>query len=145
GGDEDTQKEAAKVKEAISEARKRADKAREIATAAWELVRSSAENLHWRAPGFPQSERHPVACVSWNDAKAYLEWLSQMSQKTYRLLSEAEREYVTRAGTSDPFWWGSKIDTSQGNYDGTRPYNDGPEGDMRGGTVPVDHFSVNPW
>jgi hypothetical protein len=29
--------------------------------------------------------------------------------KTYRLLSEAEREYVTRAGRTTPFWWGSFI------------------------------------
>jgi formylglycine-generating enzyme required for sulfatase activity len=46
----------------------------------------------------------PVIYVSWDDAKAYAEWLSQKTGKTYRLLSEAEREYVTRAGTTTPFW-----------------------------------------
>ena len=52
--------------------------------------------------------------VSWNDAKAYVAWLSRKTGKTYRLLSEAEREYVTRAGTTTPFWWGSSISTEPG-------------------------------
>jgi formylglycine-generating enzyme required for sulfatase activity len=54
----------------------------------------------WRSPGFSQNDRHPVVCVNWNDAKAYVAWLSTHTSKTYRLLSEAEREYVGRAGTS---------------------------------------------
>ena len=62
--------------------------------------------------------KRPVINVSWNDAKAYVAWLSRKTGKTYRLLSEAEREYVTRAGTTTPFWWGSSISTSQANYDG---------------------------
>jgi formylglycine-generating enzyme required for sulfatase activity len=41
-----------------------------------------------------------VINVSWNDATAYAAWLSRKTGKTYRLLSEAEREYVTRAGAS---------------------------------------------
>jgi formylglycine-generating enzyme required for sulfatase activity len=48
--------------------------------------------------------KHPVINVSWEDAKAYVSWLSRKTGKTYRLLSEAEREYVTRAGTTTPFW-----------------------------------------
>jgi formylglycine-generating enzyme required for sulfatase activity len=50
--------------------------------------------------------RQPVINVSWADAKAYVAWLSRKTGKPYRLLSEAEREYVTRAGTTTPFWWG---------------------------------------
>jgi formylglycine-generating enzyme required for sulfatase activity len=57
--------------------------------------------------------RRPVINVSWDDAKAYIEWLSQETGKTYRLLSEAEREYVTRAGTKSPFWWGGSFRRSQ--------------------------------
>jgi formylglycine-generating enzyme required for sulfatase activity len=60
--------------------------------------------------------RRPVINVSWDDAKAYLAWVSGKTKKSYRLLSEAEREYVTRAGTTTPFWWGSSISTSQANY-----------------------------
>ena len=62
----------------------------------------------WRTPGFAQDDRNPVVCVNWNDAKAYAAWLSNKTGKTYRLLSEAEREYVTRAGTITPFWWGTQ-------------------------------------
>jgi len=51
---------------------------------------------------------HPVIEVSWDDAVAYTKWLSKQTGKRYRLLSEAEWEYVARAGTTTPFWWGSK-------------------------------------
>ena len=69
------------------------------------------------APGFTQSGKHPVVCVSWYDAKAFVVWLSKKTNKTYRLLTEAEREYVARAGTTTPFWWGSGITPSQALYD----------------------------
>ena len=89
--------------------------------------------------------RRPVINVSWGDAKAYVAWLSKKSGKTYRLLSEAEREYVTRAGTTTPFWWGSSISTSQANYDGTKTYGSGVTGEFRHETLPVDKFQPNPW
>jgi formylglycine-generating enzyme required for sulfatase activity len=66
----------------------------------------------WRSVGFTQDDRHPVVCISWNDAKAFAAWLSSKTGKSYRLPSEAEREYVTRAGTTTPFWWGSSITPS---------------------------------
>jgi formylglycine-generating enzyme required for sulfatase activity len=44
-------------------------------------------------------DRRPVINVNWDDAKLYIDWLNAKTGKTYRLLSEAEREYVTRAGT----------------------------------------------
>ena len=60
----------------------------------------------WRDPGYRQTERDPVVCVSWDDAKAYVEWLSRKTGKTYRLLSEAEWEYSARAGTTTARVWG---------------------------------------
>jgi formylglycine-generating enzyme required for sulfatase activity len=54
-------------------------------------------------PGFVQGGNHPVVCISWTDAKAYVQWLSQTTGKPYRLLSEAEFEYVARAGNSSRF------------------------------------------
>jgi formylglycine-generating enzyme required for sulfatase activity len=89
--------------------------------------------------------RQPVINVSWDDAKAYVAWLSKKTGKTYRLLSEAEREYVTRAGTATPFWWGGSISTSQANYNGNIAYAGGANGEYRQKTVPVNSFAPNPW
>jgi formylglycine-generating enzyme required for sulfatase activity len=91
--------------------------------------------------------RRPVINVRWEDAKAYVAWLSRKTGKPYRLLSEAEREYVTRAGTTTPFWWGASISSRQANYDAKFPYPAGGEdkGEYRRQTVPVDSFDPNPW
>jgi formylglycine-generating enzyme required for sulfatase activity len=90
--------------------------------------------------------QRPVISVSWNEAHAYLTWLSRKTGKTYRLLSEAEREYVTRAGTTTPFWWGFSISTNQANYNGNYTYgDDGARGEFRNKTLPVDTFAPNPW
>jgi formylglycine-generating enzyme required for sulfatase activity len=100
----------------------------------------------WRAPGFFQDDSHPVVCVSSDDAKAYAAWLGQITGKFYRLLSEAEREYATRAGTLTPFWWGSSITPAQANYNGGFVYEGGgSKGVWRKSTMPVDSFQANPW
>jgi formylglycine-generating enzyme required for sulfatase activity len=89
--------------------------------------------------------RRPVINVSWHDAQFYVAWLSRRTGKTYRLLSEAEREYAARAGTVTPFWWGTSISTEQANYDGNLVYNRGQKGEFRQRTLPVDSFQANPW
>lgn len=66
----------------------------------------------WRNPGFSQTERDPVVCVSWDDAKAYVRWLSEKTKKKYRLLTEAEWEYAARAGTTTSRFWGDNADQS---------------------------------
>ena len=60
----------------------------------------------------------PVDNVSWNDAQEYVRWLSRETGQPYRLLSEAEWEYVARAGTTTKYWWGNEADHDFENYEG---------------------------
>lgn len=70
----------------------------------------------WQNPGYEQSDNDPVVCVSWDDALAYVEWLSKKAVKQYRLLNEAEWEYVARAGTTGSRHWADAADTAVCRY-----------------------------
>jgi formylglycine-generating enzyme required for sulfatase activity/uncharacterized membrane protein len=100
----------------------------------------------WRRPGFAQDDDHPVVCVTWNDANAYVKWLSNTSHQKYRLPTEAEREYATRAGSTDAYWWGSAATLEQANFRddgvGANNLNKRPS---RMATVPVKQFVANPF
>jgi formylglycine-generating enzyme required for sulfatase activity len=87
--------------------------------------------------------RRPVFSVGWDEAHAYLAWLGRKSGRSYRLLTEAEREYVTRAGTTTPFWFGNTITSQQAAYQASTPYNGGPRGVDADKTMPVDSFAPN--
>ncbi|MBC3766117.1 SUMF1/EgtB/PvdO family nonheme iron enzyme [Neptunicella marina] len=73
------------------------------------------ENLSWRNPGFTQTDKNPAVCLSLNDAKAYVEWLSEKSGNTYRLPTEVEWEYAARAGKESDYWWGDSIGIDNAN------------------------------
>ena len=79
----------------------------------------------------------PVVDVSWNDAQEYARWLSGETRRSYRLPSEAEWEYVARAGTTTLFWWGDDLDHNRANCDRC-----GSAWDDRQ-TAPVGSFSAN--
>src|SRR5262249_32733125 len=58
-------------------------------------------SLNWRKPGFKQTDRHPVVCLSYDDAQALVAWLNQVeasSGRVYSLPTEAQWEYACRAG-----------------------------------------------
>lgn len=61
--------------------------------------------LSWRNPGFPQTDRDPVICIPWDAAVAYADWVSKKGWFYYRLLSDAEWEFATRAGSTATRPW----------------------------------------
>ncbi len=87
--------------------------------------------------------RQPVINVNWEDAQAYVRWLAEETGKAYRLLSEAEWEYVARAGTQTPFHFGQTLTPLQANYDATYIYGGGWKGVDRRRTIPVGNFLPN--
>lgn len=105
--------------------------------------------------GRKADDQLPVVNISWNDAKAYADWLSQRTGKHYRLPSEAEFEYALRGGTTTRYWWGDGVPTrSVENLTGSgdrsrsgrrwshafRGYRDG-----YWGPAPVMSFAANPF
>jgi len=104
----------------------------------------------WRTPGFEQEDSHPVVCVSYNDATAFCQWLTTIEGQTYRLPTEAQWEYASRAGSSKAFHYGDySADLFRyDNYDDEsvftqfthRLYADGVAM-----TSPVGTFRANTW
>src|SRR5215469_18114124 len=81
--------------------------------------------------------RRPVINVSWDDAEAYVAWLSKKTGKSYRLPTGAEYEYATRAGTQTVYPWGDAIGTNNANCHAC-----GSQWDARQ-TAPVGSFAAN--
>ncbi len=63
-------------------------------------------------------DKRPVVNVSWNETKAYVQWISRVTGKDYRLLTDAEFEYAARAGSTTHFPWGNDIGKGNANCDG---------------------------
>ena len=89
--------------------------------------------------------KHPVINVSWFDARAYTAWLSRKTKKPYRLLSEAEWEYVARARSSAAYWWGNTVKNGQANFDRTSARGSQQPGTPLRRTMPAMSFKPNAW
>jgi len=81
----------------------------------------------------------PVINVSWQEAKAYTQWLSRKTRQSYRLPSDAEWEYAARGGTTTRYWWGDEMQILKANCSGCGVIWDGEK------TAPVGRFLPNPY
>ena len=114
----------------------------EVTFAEWDACVNAGGCFGYSPPGYVrQGDRHPVVRVSWDEAWAYTAWLSQETGETYRLLSEAEWEYMARAGTQTEWYWGD--DASNQCY-----YANGNDHDLECSdgyrfTAPVGSFRAN--
>lgn len=109
----------------------------------------SGARCDWRAPRangvpFDQGPTDPVVCVSWDDAQAYVAWLSGKTGQHYRLPSESEWEYAARAGTVSARPWGENASHNRANTGDDRccaPFASGRDQWLH--TSPVGSFPPN--
>lgn len=120
----------------------------------------SAE-ITWQAPGFEQTDAHPVVAVSWNDAQAFCTWLSKKENTRYRLPGEAEWEYACRANRTSWYAWGEDPDAAythanvaDGALEAAQPNTTrfqravrlgAEDGDGAVFTASVARYKPNPW
>jgi formylglycine-generating enzyme required for sulfatase activity len=104
----------------------------------WDAGVAYGDCLRVSDSGFGRG-RKPVINVTWDDAQRYVAWLSKMTGKPYRLLSEAEWEYAARAGTQTAYSWGDKIGKGNAHCIGC-----GSQWDRRQ-AAPVGSFARNPF
>ncbi len=88
--------------------------------------------------GWGRGDR-PVIDVSWQDAQAYVRWLSDVTGMRYTLPTDAEWQYVARAGTSGRFWWGDDVGSDNAHCGGCDGHWDESQ------TAPVGRFPANPF
>jgi formylglycine-generating enzyme required for sulfatase activity len=108
----------------------------EVTFAEWDACVADGACLKMADNGWGRDNR-PVINVSWNDAKEYVAWLSKITGKEYRLLTEAEWEYAARAGTTTAYFWGDEIGKGNANC-----AHCGSQGDKEQ-TAPVGSFKPN--
>ena len=108
------------------------------AVAAWKPVNQDLDP----DPAEFKGDDHPVEQVSWYDAVEFCQRLKRHTGRPYRLPSEAEWEYACRAGTTTPFYFGETVTPELANYYGNGTYGNGPTGEYREKTTPVNQFKI---
>jgi formylglycine-generating enzyme required for sulfatase activity len=110
----------------------------EVTVAQWNAcVQADACKAISSTAGSP--DKSPARDISWTDARRYVQWLSKLTGRNYRLPTEAEWEYAARAGTGSRYWWGGKMKAGMANCKGCGGdwSNDAPAN--------VDVFPANPF
>ena len=91
-------------------------------------------------------DEYPVESINWFAANSFIDSLNKYNPGAkFRLPTEAEWEYVSRAGTTTPYSTGDNLTTDQANYYGDLPYKNYPKGLIRNHPTPVGYFDANPW
>ena len=95
------------------------------------------------------TSRFPVEWVSWNDAQEFIAKLNAGGFApegfAFRLPTEAEWEYACRAGTTTPYFWGSRLNGDEANCNGRYPYGTSTEGEYLDRTTAVGSYDANAW
>ena len=107
------------------------------------ITQKQYETVMGTNPSHFKGANLPVEQVSWDDAVEFCARLSKQTGRTYRLPSEAEWEYATRAGTTTPFYFGETITSDLANYDGKRTYAREAKSEYRQRTTRVGMFPPN--
>jgi formylglycine-generating enzyme required for sulfatase activity len=93
----------------------------------------------WNFPGIDQEMDQPAICISYDDAQAYLAWLSERAGVSYRLPTLEEYRYAASGGQIGNYWWGQDIGEGRANCIGCKTGADGK------GTTSAGVFPPNPY
>lgn len=118
---------------------------RPFAVGKFEVTQTEWVGLMKENPAQYRGDRLPVYRINWNEAVEFVQKLSRKTGKTYRLLSEAEWEYVARAGSKTTYPWGDWINPSMANYGGYGTGSPKPVGSYEANAFGLCDVVGNAW